>query len=91
VLLVSFVAHFFSSQAFVFLLPVWLMLTPRVLGTLACIGHFCECFCWMKLSRGLKKIFSLGTSHHELGSHSLSDGMPLDLRRFLSLKVHLGP
>jgi hypothetical protein len=32
-----------------------------------------------KLSHGLKKMFSLRISHHGLGSHSLSDGMSLDL------------
>jgi hypothetical protein len=37
-----------------------------------------------KLSHGLKKIFSLGTLHHESGSHSPSDGMSLDSWRFLS-------
>jgi hypothetical protein len=78
VFLASFVARFFSSQAFVFLPPVQLTLalTPRVL---ACVCYFCECFCRMKkLSRRLKKIFSPGMSHHGLGSHSLSDGMSLD-------------
>jgi hypothetical protein len=87
VLLASFVARFFSSQAFVFLPPVQLMLTltPRVLDTLACVYCFCECFCRMKkLSHGLKKIFSPGMSHHGSGSHSLSDGMSLDSRRFSS-------
>jgi hypothetical protein len=87
VLLASFVAHFLSSQAFVFRSPVGVMLTltPRVLGTLACVCCFCVCFCRKKkLSRGLKKIFSPSTSHHRLGSHSLSDGMSLDTRRFLS-------
>jgi hypothetical protein len=53
-----------------------------LLGTLACV---CECFCKMKkLSCGLKKIFSHDTSHHGLGSHSLSDGMSLNLWLFLS-------
>jgi hypothetical protein len=87
VLLASFIAHFFSSQAFVFLLParLMLMLTPRVLGTLTCVCCFCEYFFRMKkLSHGLKKIFSLGTSHHGLGSHSPSDGMSLDSRRLSS-------
>jgi hypothetical protein len=37
-----------------------------------------------KLSHGLKKVFSPGTSHHRSGSHSLSDGMSLDSRRFSS-------
>jgi hypothetical protein len=37
-----------------------------------------------KLSRGLKKIFSPGTSHHGSGSHSPSDGMSLNSRQFLS-------
>jgi hypothetical protein len=31
-----------------------------------------------KLCRGLKKIFSPGTSHHGSGSHSPSDGMMLN-------------
>jgi hypothetical protein len=62
-----------------------LTLTPRVLGTLACVYCFYECFCRMKkLSRGLKKIFSPCTSHHGSGSHSLSDGMSLNSRQFLS-------
>jgi hypothetical protein len=81
VLLACFITHFFSSQAFVFLSPIQLMLTltPRVLGTLACVYCFCECFCRMKkLSHGLKNIFSPGTSHHGLGSHSPSDGLSLD-------------
>jgi hypothetical protein len=84
VLLASFVARFFSSQIFVFLLPVWLMLTltPRVLHTITCV---CECFCRMKkLSHRLKKIFSPGTLHHGSGSHSPSDGMSLDSRQFSS-------
>jgi hypothetical protein len=44
-LLASFVARFFSSQAFVFLPPIQLtlMLAPRVLGSLACVCCFCEC------------------------------------------------
>jgi hypothetical protein len=87
VLLASFVACFFSSQAFVFLSPIrlTLTLTPRVLGTLACVCCFCECFCRMKkLSHGLKMIFSPSTSHHGLGSHSLSDGMSLNSRQFSS-------
>jgi hypothetical protein len=34
------------------------MLTPRGLGTLACVCCFCDFFCRMKkLSHGLKKIF----------------------------------
>jgi hypothetical protein len=72
VLLASFVAPFFSSQAFVFLPPVRLMLTltPRVLGTLACVCCFCECF------------FRMKKLSHGSGSHSLSDGMPLDIRKF---------
>jgi hypothetical protein len=85
VILASFVTHFFSSEAFVCLLPIWLRLTPRVQGTLACVCCFCDCFCRMKkLSQGLKKIFSPGTSHHRSGSHSLSDGMLLDSRQFSS-------
>jgi hypothetical protein len=82
-----FVAHFFSSQAFVFILAIRLRLTltPRVLGTLACVCCFCECFCRMKkLSHGLKKIFSPGTTHHGSGSHSLSDGTSLDTQWFSS-------
>jgi hypothetical protein len=81
VLLASFVARFFSSQAFVFLTHIQLMLTltPRVLGTFSCVCCFCGCFCKMKkLSHGLKKIFSPGTLHHESGSHYTSDGMSLD-------------
>jgi hypothetical protein len=86
-LLASFITHFFSLQAFVFLslIQLMLMITHMVLGTLACIYCFCECFCRMKkLSRGLKKIFSPGTSHHGSDSHSLSDGMSLDSWQFLS-------
>jgi hypothetical protein len=37
-----------------------------------------------KLSRGLKKIFSPGTSHHGSSSHSLSDGISLDSWQFSS-------
>jgi hypothetical protein len=37
-----------------------------------------------KLSHGFKKSFSPGTSHNGSGSHSSSDGMLLDPRRFLS-------
>jgi hypothetical protein len=37
-----------------------------------------------KLSHGLKKIFSPDMSHHGSGSHSLSYGMPLNLRQFSS-------
>jgi hypothetical protein len=44
VLHASFIACFFSSQAFVFLLPIWLTLTPRVLGTLVCVCCFRECW-----------------------------------------------
>jgi hypothetical protein len=85
VLLASFISRFFSSQAFVFLPPVRLTLTPRLLGTIACVCCFCECFCGRKkLSHWLKKIFSPGTSHHGSGSHSLSDGMLLDLQWFSS-------
>jgi hypothetical protein len=87
VLLDSFVSRFFSSQAFVFLPPVrlTLMLTPRVLCTLACVYCFCECFYRMKkLSPGLNKIFSPDTSHHRSGFRSLSDGMPLDSWQFSS-------
>jgi hypothetical protein len=87
VLLASFVNRFFSSQAFVFLPPVWLtlMLTPRVLATVACVCCFCECFCKMKkLSRRLKKIFSPSTLHHRSGSHSPSDGMSFDSQLFSS-------
>jgi hypothetical protein len=40
-----------------------------------------------KLSRGLKKIFPPGTSHHGLGSHSPSDGMSLDSQRFSSMPL----
>jgi hypothetical protein len=46
VLLASFVARYFSSQAFVSLsfVRLTLTLTPRVLGTLACVCCFCGCF-----------------------------------------------
>jgi hypothetical protein len=37
-----------------------------------------------KLSRGMKKIFSLSTLHHGSGSHSLSDGMSLNSQWFWS-------
>jgi hypothetical protein len=37
-----------------------------------------------KLSHGLKKIFSLDTSHHGSSSHSPSDGMLLNSQRFSS-------
>jgi hypothetical protein len=87
VVLASFIARFFSSQAFVFLPSVWLTLTltPRVLATLAYVCCFCECFCRMKkLSHGLKNFFSPDTSHHGSGSHSLSDDISLDSQRFLS-------
>jgi hypothetical protein len=79
VLLASFVARFFSSQAFIFPPPIWLMLmlTPRVLGTLACVCCFYECFYRTeKLSRRLK-IFS--PAHRTMG-----DGMSLDSRQFSS-------
>jgi hypothetical protein len=70
---------------FFLLVRLTLTLTPRVLGTLACVHCFCEYFCRMKkLSHGLKNIFSPGTSHHGSGSHSSSDGMSLDSRRFSS-------
>jgi hypothetical protein len=83
----SFVTHFVSLDPFVFVPPIRLMLmpTPRVLGTLACVCCFCECFFLDEevISR-VEEDFSPNMLHHGSGAHSLRDGMSLDSWRFSS-------